>query len=193
MNDHYREMQLEFKRIHKIADQNRKNNMQPTSLRKEIVQLDEERTQLEEKIAYLKRKSKSQDGFSQLLQATSALRKEQEEQAKIIDRKHDQEMGIAIAEKRYRETYQHVEEMKAATEGTVSAEQLFQQLHKRVEYNRHILSNAAPKDLDEKKSVLQELELKLRAPRKTEADINQIEDEIVSLKQQIDVRKVYNY
>lgn len=101
-HDHYTQLQQMFKQLHKQLDSVRKQNPgEPRHLRKELEQLEDEQHQLTDKIAMIERKYKSVDGFSKMLKATSALRKEQEEQHKLIERKHDQEMGCAVAEKRY--------------------------------------------------------------------------------------------
>lgn len=188
LNDHYKELQQDFKHVHKQYDSNAQNGNQSVHLRKEITQLEEEKLQLKEKISNLKRKMNKEDGFKELLNCTSALRKEQEEQHKILERKHDQSIGIAIAEKRYRETYQHMNEMKESTSGTVTAEHLFETLHHRVEHHRYILSSVLPVDLQHKKQVLGALENELRAPKKTEEDLNDLEDEVTRMKASIDVR-----
>ena len=64
LNDHYKELQQEFKTAHKQVDQIRSSAIQPGELRTEINQLDEEKQQLKEKIAYLKRKSANEVGSS---------------------------------------------------------------------------------------------------------------------------------
>lgn len=186
MNDHYKELQQEFKKSHKQVDANRNSSIQPAELRKEITQLEEERQQLKEKISYLKRKSSKEPGFKELMEVTSAFRKQQEEQQKLLDRKHDQEMGVSVSEKRYRAVYQHVQEMKAATSGSVSPDELFDQLSKRVDHNRHLLTAIIPREYNKKKQVLHRLEHELRAPRKTEHDINDVSDEVGRLKQAIE-------
>jgi len=59
------------------VDQMRAESMNPTELKKEISQLEQEKEQLLTKINMFKNKSNKQD-FHQLLEATSKLRKEQE-------------------------------------------------------------------------------------------------------------------
>lgn len=62
--------------------------MNPTELKKEITQLDQEKEQLLTKINLFKNKSNKQD-FKALLEATSKLRKEQEQDAKLGEKERE--------------------------------------------------------------------------------------------------------
>ena len=62
--------------------------MNPTELKKEITQLDQEKEQLLTKINTFKTKSNKQD-FKALLDATSKLRKEQEQDAKLAEKERE--------------------------------------------------------------------------------------------------------
>ena len=58
-------------------------------LKAEIAQLEQERSQLQTKIQRLKKEKESlpdEQYFNEMLRVTSALRKEQEEEARIIER-----------------------------------------------------------------------------------------------------------
>jgi len=62
--------------------------MNPTELKKEINQLEQEKEQLLTKINLFKNKSNKQD-FQALLEATSKLRKEQEQDAKLNEKERE--------------------------------------------------------------------------------------------------------
>ena len=62
--------------------------MNPTELKKEISQLEQEKEQLLTKINLFKNKS-NKDDFQALLEATSKLRKEQEQDAKLNEKEHE--------------------------------------------------------------------------------------------------------
>jgi hypothetical protein len=72
----------------------------PSELKRDIGQLEDERGQLVEKIASLKKRSSDLRGFAPLLEATAALRKEQEAEAQLSDRLHEQRAALAAAERR---------------------------------------------------------------------------------------------
>ena len=62
--------------------------MNPAELKKEIGQLEQEKEQLLTKINLFKNKSNKKD-FQNLLEATSKLRKEQEQDAKLNEKEHE--------------------------------------------------------------------------------------------------------
>jgi intraflagellar transport protein 81 len=121
------------------------------------------------------------------LEATSSLRKEQEEQAKLAERKRDQIMGLNVAEKRSREYEHRLHELRSTISTNMKPEQLFDQLQAQVDRNRDILMNKLPAEFRTQQEKLQHLEAALSEPAKTEADITDIEDEIQNLKRSIQV------
>lgn len=66
----------------------RQESMNPTELKKEITQLEQEKDQLLTKINLFKNKS-NKDDFQALLEATSKLRKEQEQDAKLSEKERE--------------------------------------------------------------------------------------------------------
>lgn len=66
----------------------RSESMNPAELKKEITQLEQEKEQLLTKINLFKNKSNKED-FQALLEATSKLRKEQEQDAKLNEKERE--------------------------------------------------------------------------------------------------------
>jgi len=65
----------------------KKSASSPADLRKEISQLEQEKDQLNTKIKLFRQKEESKNKeFEDLLNATNLLRKEQEEEAKLVDK-----------------------------------------------------------------------------------------------------------
>ncbi|TYZ60263.1 hypothetical protein PybrP1_008494 [[Pythium] brassicae (nom. inval.)] len=185
MHEHYKQLQEQFKAVHKEVDQLRGSKARPGELRKEIAQLEEEAQQLQEKIGALKKKTAGEGGFQDILEATSALRKEQEEQAKLAERKHDQVLALALVEKRVREGEQRLADLRASLSHETPPEQLFEHLQAQVERNRDILVAKFPLEFKLQQETLQRLERALAEPPKSEADIADMEDELASLKHSI--------
>ena len=84
-------------------------------MKRDISQLQEEKTQLKEKIESLKRRTASIDGFKSMMEVTSALRREQEEESKIMDRIHDQRAALSTAETRLNQVKRLVQELRASS------------------------------------------------------------------------------
>ncbi|GMG17691.1 unnamed protein product [Phytophthora fragariaefolia] len=185
MYEHYQQLQNQFKVVHKEVDQLRASKSRPGELRREISQLEEESQQLTEKIANLKKKTTSDPGFQELLAATSALRKEQEEQAKLAERKRDQMLSLSLAEKRAREAEARLQDLRASLSQDATPEQLFERLQTQVARNNDILTTKFPAEFRTQQETLQRLERALSEPPKTEHDIADMEDEVQALRRVI--------
>lgn len=185
MYEHYQQLQNQFKAVHKEVDQLRASKSRPGELRREISQLEEESHQLTEKIANLKKKTTSDPGFQELLSATSALRKEQEEQAKLAERKRDQLLSLSLAEKRAREAEARLQDLRASLSQDATPEQLFERLQAQVTRNSDVLTTKFPAEFRTQQETLQRLERTLSEPPKTEHDIADMEDEVQALRRAI--------
>ncbi|ETO61871.1 hypothetical protein F444_20161 [Phytophthora nicotianae P1976] len=185
MYEHYQQLQNQFKTVHKEVDQLRASKSRPGELRREISQLEEESHQLTEKIANLKKKTTSDPGFQELLAATSALRKEQEEQAKLAERKRDQLLSLSLAEKRAREAEARLQDLRTSLSQDATPEQLFERLQAQVARNSEILTTKFPAEFRTQQETLQRLERALSEPPKTEHDIADMEDEVQALRRAI--------
>merc|ERR1719253_1616576 len=86
----FKELQSQFKATHAHVEQERQGRMNPSALQGEVSQLDAEREQLSQKIQSLKNKSEKDQAFQVLLQVTSMLRKEQEEEAHLAEKLAEQ-------------------------------------------------------------------------------------------------------
>lgn len=60
--------------------------MNPVELKKQITQMEQERTQLIQKINIFKNKNTEKPEFQALLEVTNLLRKEQEEEARLTEK-----------------------------------------------------------------------------------------------------------
>ena len=84
----YKDLQAEFQAVHQNTEALRNESMNPAELKKEITQLEQEREQLLTKINLFKNRGDSED-FQALLEATSKLRKEQENDARLNEKERE--------------------------------------------------------------------------------------------------------
>lgn len=186
MMQHYKELQDEFKETHKTADRLKSSTLAPNDLRKEITQLTEERTQLSEKIKGLQRKTSGMAGFKELLDATSALRKEQEEETKLQERIHEQDVVMNATLKRLAEAGRRLSELQAADRERVSPEQMLDTTRKEHAENQRIALEALPEALDTRQATLESLRRSLREPAKSEEDVYALRSEASALQVEVD-------
>ena len=82
----YKELQADFQATIQNVDQLRTESAAPKDLQKKISQLEQEKEQLVTKIGVLKKKNADKADFQDLIQATSSLRKEQEEGSRLYEK-----------------------------------------------------------------------------------------------------------
>jgi intraflagellar transport protein 81 len=72
--------------------------MNPNELKKQISQMEQERTQLLQKINIFKNKNTDKPEFQALLEVTNMLRKEQEEEARLSEKVHMQRQQLEFSD-----------------------------------------------------------------------------------------------
>ena len=93
----YKDLQAEFQAVHSNTEALRSESMNPAELKKEITQLEQEKEQLLTKINLFKDRGDSSD-FQLLLDATSKLRKEQEQDARLNEKERELTQMIEMNE-----------------------------------------------------------------------------------------------
>merc|ERR1711957_450503 len=153
---------------------------------KEVQQLDAEREQLAQKIQHLRQKSEKDDGFQALLEVTSKLRKEQEEEARLAEKLAEQRYQLEQTEQIYIERNARLQEMREAqaADGEGSAEAMLKMLRSEVTKNREQLGRSR-KENDEKMARMKEVDVALSQPPTTKQDIDRLEADIGHLQEEI--------
>merc|ERR1719265_233963 len=186
MYQHYKELQSQFKTTHAHIEQQRAGRVNPTELQREVAQLDAEREQLAQKIQQFKQRSQNEEGFQVLLQVTSMLRKEQEEEARLVEKLHEQRLQLEQTEQQYIERSRRLHEMREAQQqdGEGGAEMMLKVLRAETSRNRDALARVK-REVEEKTQRLQQIEQALNEPPVSKSDIDEMEDEITQLQEQI--------
>jgi intraflagellar transport protein 81 len=186
MYQHYKELQSQFKTTHSHVEQERQGRVNPVDLQREVAQLDAEREQLVQKIQQLKTRSAKEEGFQALLKVTSMLRKEQEEEARLMEKLHEQRMQLEQTEQQYIEKSSKLREMREAQQSDAegSAEVMLKMLRSEVSKHRDALQRAQ-REREEKTMRLQQIEGALGEPPVTKLDIDRLEDEIGQMQEEI--------
>merc|ERR1719236_220603 len=149
--------------------------MNPSALQTEVAQLDAEREQLAQKIQHLRAKSEREEGFQALLQVTSMLRKEQEEEARLAEKLAEQRYQLEQTEQMYIERSARLREMREAQQqdGEGSAEAMLKMLRSEVQKNREAF-NRVRRESEEKLHRLKEIDSALSDPPVTKMDIDNV-------------------
>mmetsp|Transcript_15452 Transcript_15452/g.36457 ORF Transcript_15452/g.36457 Transcript_15452/m.36457 type:complete len:703 (+) Transcript_15452:162-2270(+) len=183
---HYKELQDQFKEVHKTADKMRGSKLAPGELKREIDQLEAERSQLNEKISQLKRKTAGTSGFEELLAATSALRHEQEEETKLQERMHEQQVALSHSQKRYSDCTRRLGEAKANLKEDVSAEAMLETAESETAENRTLAREHLPRTLGQRHETRESLQVKLSEPAKSEGDVRGLSGEVRAMEEEVE-------
>lgn len=101
-----------------------------------------------------------------MLLATSNLRKEQEEEAKLKERMHEQRAALQQAERRYAEVNRRLAETRASVRDDVSAEAVLDAARRENADLKHLVRKALPSNIDARRETLGKLHRMLSEPAK---------------------------
>jgi len=176
----YMKLKQQFKIFHKAVENMRKSEKQPSELKHEISQLEEERAQLKEKIKSLKSKTADLRGFKELLDITSALRREQEEETKLLDRMQQQQDALRMAMSKHQDVVQQWVTMKNKNKSLedMSAEDLLNRLNVEVSEMKAQVKNQIPLQFKKRKDRLNRLQDEIMKTPKTEEDVRELDEQI---------------
>jgi len=132
-----KDMQREFKETHMEVEKVRAQHggARPVDLKAEISQLEAERSQLQMKIQRLRKEKESlgdDSYFQDMLRVTSNLRKEQEEEVRVMERMRENRQALQAAEVRYTDSNKRLAEARQTGAGNQSAEQILAKLERDV-------------------------------------------------------------
>lgn len=120
-----KELQVQFKDIHKEADQLDNIGDKTNHLKVEITQLEQEKNQLQNKIQRMKRDSQEDEiYFRDMLRATTVLRSAQEDEAAIYQRLSEHRQVLRDTEIKLTDSSQRLNSIKSDGIQKLSADQL---------------------------------------------------------------------
>jgi len=151
-------LQGDFKEIHKQVENQRKSGIQPNEIRTEIDQLSIEKKQLEEKIEKNRTMSSMEENFEEMLEATSALRMQQEEEAKIQERFRDLRFNASQGELFLGEVRRRVEMLREVSSQT--PEKMLGQMEDEVAEIRRKVEDDMGREVSQLKRSIREIEEK---------------------------------
>ena len=189
----YKHQRQEFAETHKTVDRLRQTSLAPGELRKEIVQLEEEKHQLQDKIGSLKQKTVEMSGFKNILKVTSALRHEQEVEAKLQEQTMEQQQALEISKQRLQQTENKLQSMRAfVREGSIDPGRLVERLRNEVAEISNLVCVTLPQKNNEAHEKFSKVHRSLSEPARGKSDVMEIQavhqrlrGEVESLKQKI--------
>jgi len=182
----YKELQSQFKATHMHLEQVKTDHLDPASMQTEVGQLDAEKDQLAQKIKQIRDRTGKDEAFQTILQVTSMLRKEQEEEARLAEKLEEQRLQLEHVEQLYLAEMTRLRELRELqdTRSEAGADVMLKMLRNEVGKLREQHARVK-QETEEKVDRLQDLSKALNEPAVTEDDIRRLEDEVSGMTEQI--------
>ena len=158
----------------------RQESMNPGELKKEITQLEQEKEQLLTKIHLFKNKSNKQD-FHALLEATSKLRKEQEQDAKLAEKERELSQMIEYYESKVLTVKQRLLDVRKVNDQNLGPDKMLENLRIDTRRNRELNNEILGRELNDKRERLQRTELLLQEPMTTQSELERLSNDVKKL------------
>lgn len=179
----YKDLQAEFQATHMNVEAIRQESMNPADLKKEIGQLEQEKEQLLTKINLFKSKSNKQD-FQALLEATSKLRKEQEQDAKLSEKERELTSMIEFYESQLLTVKQRLMDVRKMYSDNVTPDRMLDNLRVETRRNRELCFDILGRELQDKQERLQRIEMVLQEPMTTQSELERLTSDVKRLQRE---------
>ena len=158
----------------------RQESMNPGELKKEIGQLEQEKEQLLTKIHLFKSKS-NKDDFKALLDATSKLRKEQEQDAKLGEKERELTQMIEYYETQVLTVRQKLVDVRKVNDENLGPDKMLETLRIDTRKNRTLNNEILGRELNDKRERLQRIEMLLQEPMTTQSELERLSNDVKKL------------
>lgn len=180
----YKDLQEEFKEVHKNAERSKSALISPAEIKKAIVQMEEDKEQLERKVEALHAKLQGTGNFEGMLREASALRLEQDEQLKLQERMKEQRSHAHMADLRLDQLNAILSEKRAEASVTDTGK-LLHKLEGEVAALARRAHDELPKAFAAKQQRHDELQQVLTMPVGSEADVREMMQHRVALQRSV--------
>ncbi|KAI9105390.1 hypothetical protein DFS34DRAFT_599192 [Phlyctochytrium arcticum] len=178
------DLQGQFKEIHKTVDTVQNSSANAGVLKKEIQQLEDEKQQVQNKIAKIRKRVEDIPQHEQWLEAARSLRNEQQNSIHINERIKEQRHLISLADTRYSNALTALKDAKSAI-ASANPEALLQKLEEDSKMNQYLATENLPKQIEEARQAIRQLKKVLAEPALSDNDLVQQETEIRELNETV--------
>ena len=182
----YKDLQAEFYTTYNMLEEKRQNAPQIKELKEDIAKNQSDKLQLTSTIARFKKEYANKPDFQALLEITSKLRKEQEQDSNLDKKILRQQYDIKDAEERLMIAQQRLMENQKNINENVSAFQLLEIAKNQRNNNRDTYENITKYELIDRRNRLKTLEQILQMPEITMNDLASLKNQRMSLINDID-------
>ena len=184
--NNYKDLQAEFQTTYTMLEEKRANAPQIKELKEDIQKNQSDKLQLTSSIAKFKKEYANKQDFQELLEMTSKLRKEQEQDSNLDKKIAKQQYDIKEVEERLLVAQQRLIDNKKNLNDGVSALQLLEEARNQRNANRDAYETLSKSEYVDKKNKLRALEEILQMPEVTLDDISNLKQTRLNLLGDID-------
>jgi len=182
----FKDLQAEFYTTYNMLEEKRQNAPQIKELKEDIAKNQSDKLQLTSSIARFKKEYANKPDFQALLEITSKLRKEQEQDSNLEKKIMRQQYDIKDAEERLMIAQQRLMANQKNINENVSALQLLEIEKNQRNNNRDTYENLSKYELIDRRNRLKTLEQILQMPEITMNDLASLKNQRMSLINDID-------
>lgn len=182
----YKDYQAEFQTTYNMLEEKRANAPQIKELKEDIQKNQSDKLQLTSSIAKFKKEYANKQDFQELLEITSKLRKEQEQDSNLEKKIAKQQYDIKEVEERLLVAQQRLLDNQKNLSDNVSALQLLEEARNQRNANRDAYETLSKSEYIDKKNKLRALEEILQMPEVTFDDISNLKQTRLNLMGEIE-------
>ena len=186
----YKNLQAEFYTTYNMLEEKRQNAPQIKELKEDIAKNQSDKIQLTQSIQRFKKEYANKPDFQALLEMTSKLRKEQEQDSNLEKKIMRQQYDIKEAEERLMIAQQRLMDNQKNINDNVSAIQLLEIAKNQRNNNRDTYENLSKYELIDRRNRLKTLEQILQMPEITLSDLSSLKNQRINLVN--DIEKLEN-
>lgn len=182
----YKELQTEFQQTYTMLEEKRASAPQIKELKEDIQKNQSDKLQLTASIQKFKREYANKADFQELLEITSKLRKEQEQDSNLEKKIAKQQYDIKEVEERLLVAQQRLVDNQKNLKDNISALQLLDEKRNQRNMNREAYENLSKYEYVDKQNKLKSLTEILRMPEVTFDDLSNLKQSRVDLMAEIE-------
>ena len=170
----YKEVQEDFKAVHKEVEKNKLQLVPPAEIKRAITAMEEDKDQLERKIADMHSKLESSAGFADMLREIQQLRVEHEEALRLQERQREQRLAYAAVESQMTTLKAELSARKGVESRERDPRKLLSKLEDDVEALNHKVAEELPRAIAARQKRFEELQDLLAMPIGSEQSIREL-------------------
>ncbi|XP_028405978.1 intraflagellar transport protein 81 homolog isoform X1 [Dendronephthya gigantea] len=184
LNEGYGELMEQFKEFHKELERLKSSGYSTGEIKKDIVNMEDEREQLIKRVDRVKKKIESVKNHEKMITAARNLRIAREQETDLRQQMIDQKNQLLHAEQKYQRQQQQLKNTRSQGVGTTGSD-LVRKLEEECKINSYLCQDKIPKDIEAKQKAIGDIQRVIDEPAMGQSDLDQLNQQIRQLSDEI--------